>query len=302
MDKLIALSRLLFAFALIALAAAIYSFTQEAKQLRTELPALLAQVDTTAQRITPVIAEINNLQSIVPSILEQSAEYQRLIPEVLQRIDDINQQLPLIVSEVEQVRDAIPPIIEQSDAWHRSLPTVLKQVDQTNQTVRQTNQQISNVNQKVPEILAESAALRKDVPEIIVQAEGLVAQAEQAGREASKGAVSGVIGGILNSPFQLVDKITDVSSETFGLKQDKSYTDSDRDKHKAALTKLMKTPQKGQSTRWSNSRSGNSGEVIIQSVTNTNDATCYSVLSRLNIDSGPDKGTHNVITDKCIDN
>ena len=301
MDKLIALSRLLFALALIALAASIYSFTQEARQLRTELPALLAQVDTTAQRITPVIEEINNLQSIVPSILAQSAEYQRLVPEVLQRIDDINQQLPIVVGEVAQVRDAIPSILAQSEAWHGSLPSVLKQVDHTNQTVRQTNQQINKVNQQIPDILAESAALRKEVPEIIVQAEGLVAQAEQAGREASKGAVSGVIGGILNSPFQLVDKITDVSSDTFGLKQDKSYTDGDRDKHKAALTKLMKTPKKGHSTRWSNSRSGNSGEVIIQSVSQESDAICYSILSRLNIATGPDKGTHNVITDKCVE-
>ncbi|MFA0086955.1 hypothetical protein ACE1OE_09060 [Vibrio sp. E150_011] len=302
MEKITALSRILFAIALVALAASIYTFTQEARQLRTELPALLAQVDTTAQRITPVVEQINQLQAIVPSILAQSAEYQRLIPEVLTRVDDINQQLPIIIKEVEQVRGAIPPILAQSQSWNESLPSILKQVDKTNTTVRQTNQQIGKVNQQIPDILGESAALRKEVPVIITQAEELVSQAEQAGRDASKGAVSGVIGGILNSPFQLVDRITDVSSETLGLKQDQSYTDEDREKHKVALTQLMKAPKKGRTTTWSNSRSGNNGEVTIQSVTQNNNTSCYSVLSRLNIASGPDKGTHNVVTEKCLEN
>lgn len=302
MDKLIAASKFAFSLALVILAFSIYSFTQEAKQLRQELPSLLAQIDTTAQRITPVIEEIKHIQTIVPEILEQSKEYQRLVPEILQRVDDINQQIPLITEEVAQVRTAIPPILTETQTWHQSLPDILKEIDNTNKTVKQTNQRIADINNQIPLILAESAALRKEVPEIIAQADDLVDKAEQAGREASKGAVSGVIGGILSSPFQLVDKLTEASADAFGLKEDASYTQRDKELHKKAIEKLLKKPDSGQSESWSNPSSKNSGTVAIQSVTDSANSRCFSILSRLNIASGPDKGTHSVTTEKCIKN
>lgn len=58
MEKFVAASKFAFSIALIVMAASIYNFTQEARQLRLELPTLLAQVDSTAQKITPVIQEI----------------------------------------------------------------------------------------------------------------------------------------------------------------------------------------------------------------------------------------------------
>ncbi|WP_242456560.1 hypothetical protein [Vibrio mediterranei] len=300
MEKFMAASKFAFSIALIVMAASIYNFTQEARQLRLELPTLLAQVDSTAQKITPVIQEIKNIQEIVPQILAQSEEYQRLIPEVLKRIDDVNQQVPVIVNEVAQVREAIPPILGETQKWHQSVPDILAEVDKTNTTVRQTNQQIAATNKQIPLILSESAALRKEVPDILTQAEGLVQQAEQAGREASKGAVSGVIGGILSSPFQLVDKITEVSADTFGLKESDSYTKKDKELHKEAVEALVKNPISGKSKTWSNRSSGNSGVVSIQSMKDSSESRCFTILSRLTIASGPDKGTHSVTTDKCI--
>lgn len=297
MEKILAATRFVFAIAIMALAWSIYSFTMEAKQVRTELPSLLTQIDQTAQRITPVIEEVQKIQAIIPSILEQSAEYQKAIPEVLARVDDINRQIPTIIAEVENVRDAIPPILKQTQNWHRSLPSILKQIDETNQTIAQTNKQIAATSKQIPAILAESEAVRKAMPEIISQAEDLVQHAERAGREASKGAVTGVIGGILSSPFQLVDSLT---SQTFGVK-DESYSDKDKSLHKEAVKKLMRSPKSGKSVPWKNTTSGNSGTVKIQSAEQKGSTTCYSIVSQLTIAKGADKGTHSIVTERCVD-
>ncbi|GMQ48184.1 hypothetical protein [Vibrio sp. 10N] len=296
MEKVIVASRALLALAIFALAWSIYTFTLEAKQVRVELPSLLTQIDQTAQRITPVVEEVQKIQAIIPSILEQSAQYQQAIPEVLERVDDINRQIPAILTQVQSVTAAIPPILEQSEHWHSSLPNLLKQVEQTNQTIRATNKQIAATNQQVPAILAESEALRVAMPEIIDQAEALVQQAEQAGREASKGAVTGVIGGILSSPFQLVDSLT---SQTFGV-EDKSFSAKDQQLHKQAVERLMRDPNSKQAIPWNNSGSGNSGTVSIQSATPSGSTMCYNILSRLTITKGPDKGTHSIVTERCV--
>ena len=86
MEKIVAASRVLLAIAILALAWSIYTFTLEAKQVRVELPTLLTQIDQTAQRITPVVEEVQKIQAIIPSILEQSEKYQQAIPEVLARV------------------------------------------------------------------------------------------------------------------------------------------------------------------------------------------------------------------------
>jgi surface antigen/archaellum component FlaC len=296
MEKIVAASRVLLAIAILALAWSIYTFTLEAKQVRVELPTLLTQIDQTAQRITPVVEEVQKIQAIIPSILEQSEKYQQAIPEVLARVDDINRQIPVILNEVQSVTAAIPPILEQSNQWHSSLPSLLEQVEQTNKTIRATNQQIAATNKQVPAILAESEALRVAMPEVIRQAESLVEQAEQAGREASKGAVTGVIGGILSSPFQLVDSLT---SQTFGV-EDKSFSDKDQQLHKQAVESLLRNPSAGQTIPWKNTSSGNSGTVSIQSTTQNGSSTCYSILSRLTIAKGTDKGTHSIVTERCV--
>ncbi len=300
MTSLIKAIKLLSGLGLIALAIALTLFTLELKQLRTELPQLLAQVDQTAQRVAPVIDEINKIQQLIPPILEQSKGYQDLIPQVLSRVDDINDQIPTLLNEIEQVRTALPPLVHQSEEWRKTVPALLERVDSTNKTVRDSNQQIAQVSAQVPSILKESENLRTDVPIIISQAENLVLQAEQAGREASKGAVTGVISGIFTSPIQLIDRIGDATAETLGLSESKSFTKEDQQLHKNAITALLKRPKKDKVETWSNSRSGNTGTVTIQSISTENDSTCYSIRSQIEIAKGPDKGLHNVVTDKCI--
>ncbi|GDY24801.1 hypothetical protein [Agarivorans sp. Toyoura001] len=299
MEGLLRLVRILTSIGLFALAAAIVFFTLELRQFREQLPMLLEKVDATAQRVDPIVAEVAELKTFIPQIIEQSAGYQALIPEVLERIDVINQQLPIIIDEVTTISQAIEPILAESDAWRGELPAVLKRVDDTNTTVRGTNQQIAKVVPQVPLILAESEALRVEIPEMIASADELVGKAEEAGKEASRGLVSGFVGGILTSPFNLIGKIGENTTERLGFKNADSLTETDREQYAKAMKKLMKAPKQDAKEQWSNRRSGNSGLITIKSIDKQGQAICYQLLSDFIIAEGEDAGEHQLTTETC---
>ncbi|BEU04295.1 hypothetical protein OAG1_30950 [Agarivorans sp. OAG1] len=299
MEGFLRFVRILTALGLFALAAAIVFFTLELRQVRTQLPSMLEQVDSTAQRVDPIVAQIAELQTFIPQIIEQSEGYQELIPEVLSRVDDINAQLPLIIDEVAAISQAIEPVLEQTEAWREELPGILKRVDETNTTVRGTNKEIAKVVPQVPLILAESEALRIEIPEMIASADDLVSKAEDAGKEASKGLVTGFVGGILTSPFNLIGRIGDSTTERLGLKSTDSITDEDRDEYEKAMKKLMKQPKQGAKEQWSNRKSGNSGVITIKALAMQGGVPCYQFVSDFVIAEGEDKGEHQLTTEAC---
>ncbi|WP_221076353.1 hypothetical protein [Agarivorans aestuarii] len=299
MEGFLRMVRVLTALGLFALTAAILFFTLELRQVRLQLPSMLEQVDSTAQRVDPIVAQVAELQTFIPQIIEQSEGYQELIPEVLSRVDDINAQLPLIMDEVAAISQAIEPVLEQTEAWREELPAILKRVDETNTTVRGTNKEIAKVVPQVPLILAESEALRIEIPEMIASADDLVSKAEDAGKEASKGLVTGFVGGILSSPFNLIGKIGDNTTERLGLKSTDSITDEDRDEYEKAMKKLMKRPKQGAKEQWSNRKSGNSGVITIKTVAMQGEVQCYQFVSDFVIAKGEDKGEHQLITEAC---
>ncbi|MGY5450198.1 hypothetical protein ACVFI8_04555 [Agarivorans sp. MS3-6] len=299
MEGLLRVARILTSLGLFVLAAAIVFFTLELRHFREQLPAMLQQVDSTAQRVDPIMTEIAELKAFIPQIIEQSAGYQALIPEVLNRIDTINQQLPLIIDEVSKIGQSIDPIIEQSDQWRAELPAILKRVDDTNTSVRGTNQQIAKVVPQIPLVLAESEALRDEIPQMIASADELVGKAEEAGKEASRGLVTGFVGGILTSPFNLIDKIGENTTERLGLKDADSLTPQDREQYTKAMTKLMKKPKQGDTEAWSNHRSGNKGMITISAIVMQGQVPCYRFVSEFVIASGSDKGEHQLTTETC---
>ena len=306
MDTFVRFIKLLTALGLLALAAAIVFFASEIRQFRQQLPALLEQIDDTAQRVSPIINEVAELKQFVPQIIEQSKGYQQLIPEVLARVDMINQQVPIIINEVSTVTQSIEPILKQSDEWRAELPALLKLVDETNQTVRSTNktiagtnQQIANALPQIPLILAESEALRIEVPEIIAKAEALVGQAEQVGKDASKGMLTGFVGGILHSPFELIGKIGKDTTEILRLKDANSVSNKDRKLYGEAMARLMEKPKIGAKQSWSNGKSGNKGIITISEVAQQGKNKCYQFVSDFTIANGDDQGHHELTTEAC---
>lgn len=299
MDVFARVIKLLTAIGLLALAGAIVLFSLEVQQLRLQLPLLLKQVDETAQRVSPIIDEIAELKQFLPQIIKQSEGYQRLIPEVLLRVDTVNQQVPIILKEVSTITHSIAPILKQSDAWRSELPALLKLVRKTNKTIADTNQQIANTLPKIPLILAESKALRKEVPIILTKAEVLVGQVEQVGQEASKGVVTGFVGGILSTPFSVLGKIGESTTKMLGLQSSDSLSKQDKKSYNQAMTRLMVEPVKGANQSWSNHDTGNKGTITISDILQREQKKCYQFISHFSIAKGKDQGNHKLTTEAC---
>lgn len=292
-------TKLFSALGLLALAAAIVFFSLEIRQFRQQLPEILKQVDETTQRITPIIDEIAELKEFLPLMIKQSEVYQKLIPEVLVRVDMINQQMPTIINEISAITQSIEPILKDSEAWRLELPVLLAAVKETNITIENTNQKIANTLPNIPLILAESEALRNEVPIILTQAESLVGQVEQAGQEASKGVVTGIVGGILSTPFSLIGKIGESTTKMLGLENADSLSKSDRRSYNQAMARLMKKPSKGAHQSWRNDDTGNKGTITISNVVQQEQKNCYHFTSQFFIAKGDDEGSHKLTTEAC---
>ncbi|WP_220720609.1 hypothetical protein [Agarivorans litoreus] len=299
MEGLLRFVRALTALGLFTLAAAIVFFTLELRQLRIQLPSMLEQVDSTAQRVDPIVAQIVELQAFIPQIIEQSQGYQSLIPEVLSRVDAINTQLPLIIDEVAAISQAIKPVLLQSEAWRGELPAILKRVDDTNTTVRATNEEIAKVVPQVPLILAESEALRVEIPEMIASADELVSKAEEAGKEASRGLVTGFVGGVLSSPFNVIGSMSDSTTERLGFEPLASFSVEDREQYQQAMMKLMEQPKQGAKQQWHSRSSGNRGVITIKALAMQGELQCYQFVSDFVIIEGENKGEHQLMTEAC---
>jgi hypothetical protein len=273
--------KLFTALSILALAVAILFFTLEIRQFRQQLPVLLEQVDETTQRVSPIINEVAELRKVLPKIIEQSEGYQQLIPEVLRRVDMID------------------PVLKQSDKWRAEIPALLNLVKETNKTIENTNQQIANTLPQIPLILAESEALRSEVPVILTKVESIVEQAERAGQDASKGMVTGLVGGILSTPFSLIGKIGENTTKRLGLKNEDSISKQDRKSYNQAMERLMKTPIKGANQSWNNEKTGNTGTITITEIIKKEQKNCYQLASQFSIAKGDDKGKHKLTTEAC---
>lgn len=299
MDVFARVIKLLTAIGLVALAGAIVFFSLEVQQLRLQLPLLLKQVDETTQRVSPIIDEIAELKQFLPQIIKQSENYQLLIPEILLRVDTVNQQVPIIIKEVSAITHSIDPILKQSDAWRSDLPSLLKLVRETNRTIAETNQQIANTLPKIPLILAESEALRNEVPIILTKAEVLVGQVEQVGQEASKGVVTGFVGGILSTPFSVLGKIGESTTKMLGLQSADSLSKQDQQSYNQAMARLMVEPLKGANQSWRNNDTGNKGTITISDIIQKEQKNCYQFISHFSIAKGKDQGSHKLTTEAC---
>ena len=285
MDPFARFIKLLTALGMIILAASIVFFSIELSQFRQQLPILLKQIDETTQRVSPIIDEINDIKKFIPQIIQQSEGYQ--------------QQIPIILTQVSAINLSIKPILEQSQQWQSKLPKLLKAISETNKTIGNTNKIIAKALPQIPLILDESKALRAEIPEMLDKTESLMGQAEQAGKDASKGLVTGFVGGILSTPFTLLDNIGSNTIKKLHLKDGRSLSKEDRKYYDKAMARLMEKPKKGAKQTWSNSKSGNKGSIIIDKIVKQGESKCYKFANHFTIAKGDDQGVHELTIDTC---
>jgi surface antigen len=220
-DKLKFLASTFLSFSLFCLALSLAYVAYEIGKTRAEAPKLLAQVEQTTEKLTP------------------------------------------IVKEVAKIRQTIPPILDQVEASRKAIPAILSSIDNVSGAAEEIAKEVGEVRVLVPDILAELQKTREAIPGIIEQADQVVSKAQQVAKNTGKGAASGVVQGIVVSPFSIVGDVSKSVVSTLEIKDTKGLTDADFALIRANVLAVLESEEIGTTRKWENPEEKNRGTVTL---------------------------------------
>ncbi|MCU7806431.1 MAG: hypothetical protein KZQ73_00960 [Candidatus Thiodiazotropha sp. (ex Semelilucina semeliformis)] len=267
----------ILAVSIISLAFAIVFFTLELSQIRGDLPAILQQIESTSEKIEPVVVEMGEIRNLVPPILNEVAEARQQIPAILKEMAELRKEVPSVLEEIESIRLLVPELLTQADLVRKEVPSILKSIDDVSRSVTLSAKEVKAIRPLVPVIMSEIEAVRKEIeatrhiiPGTMDRLESIVEKADEAGQKASEGAVSGIFTGIIKAPFKTLSGIGRTASGKTPL--------SDEDILKATAAAISLTAQEVGSTKaWANPSTGHKGTFTLLKNTKENSSECQSL-------------------------
>ena len=251
---------ILFSFSLLALACSLTYFGYALIRVIEQIPKVLEQLDKTSMTVEPITAQIpdvletvNQVSATIPSVVEEAKAYRQLVPEILAEVKTLRETLPEVLSRV----DAIDTRVQEVNA---QLPSILDTADSAVLAVNQTNQTVKEVVPLVPDVLDEVEKTRAEIPGYITRVEQVVASAKDISEEAGKGAVKGVLKGIITTPFDFLAGAEKSIMNRF--KGDIKLTEEDAHFVTESIKVLLSDESINRKT-WSNEETGNHGRVDV---------------------------------------
>ena len=244
-DKASLVASYLFSLSLFALAGSVVYFTYEVVIISKQIPGILLRVDTTSEKLEPIINDVGNIIDLVPPILKEVEAIRKSIPPILKEVEQTRKMIPPILSEVEQTRKQIPAVLKESAAIRGELPAVLASADKASKAVAGVAKQVEATRPLIPEVLKEVETTRESIPGMMDRADGLIEKARVAGKEASQGAVTGIFSGIIMAPFSLV---ADAGRSITGMTEEeaKQLDEKDFELIEKASLQLLNNGTKGE--------------------------------------------------------
>jgi surface antigen len=223
-------------------------FTWEISAVSRQIPDILESINNTAEVVEPVVEEVGQVVELLPPVLREVEETRKLVPSILKEFEQTRQQVPAVLNEIEALRKELPEVLATTDRASAAVITVSKEVEATRPLI--------------PLVLKEVETTRESIPGMMKEADVLIDKARAAGKEASQGAVTGLLEGIITAPFVLVGDvgraITGVSKE-----EAKAFTNEDFDKVEKATLGLLANGSEGDLVVWQNPETGNHGTIEI---------------------------------------
>lgn len=283
------------ALGLILLAGAMAWLAYSIQGVTRELPAVMTRVDDINTRIDAIVETIPLITAELPPILEEVGKIRETVPPILAEVEHIRKAVPPILAEVEQIREAIPPILtrvdsiqEQITEVEKKLPLIAKTVDTAAGAVNNVATQVEATLPRVDKALEEAEAIRREIPGTLDRVEGIVADSQQIVGRASEDAVTGVMKGVITSPFRLLKNAG--NSITGSLFTTQKMTSGD-ETHFEEATKRLLHDLELKSVTWSNPKSGNKGKVTLQRAFKDSGTSCVALKFDLIPKSGKTEST-----------
>jgi surface antigen len=289
-----------------ALAAAILYFAFQLYQINQNVPAISQSIDRISQQVEPSLEEVQ-------FILEEIAEIRKLIPSLLERVDksvavlDATQrQIPQIINATEmalvvisQTQQQIPQILSTTENALTAINLTQQQIPQIVNTAENAIAALNLTRDElmpyIPLTLEEVRLMRKTIQdsldriEILIddandKALNVILLAEDAGKKASEGAVSGFFTGLVKLPFKLIGTMASPIVKSIDADVAKQLTEKDLELMATASKKAVEAKKIDRTWKWNNPESGNSGSLTIIRKYEIRSHVCVEVQVHISID------------------
>lgn len=268
-----------------AIAAAIIYFAYQLSQINNNVTIVTQSVDQISRHIEPALEEAR-------AIRLEITEARKLVPEILVEVAEVRKQIPVVVAEVAEVRKQIPPIIAQVESINKQIDPILQRVDKTVAVVDDIQRQIPQITTTAENAIVAINDTRKEVLPLVLQtleqikltremvdptldrvedlvedtyfkAKDAIASAEDAGQEASEGAIKGFFTGLIKLPFELIGTLASPIIKNIDTDVAKQLTEKDVELIAEAGSRAITSRSIIKERRWENPNSGNSGSITI---------------------------------------
>ncbi len=211
-----------------AIAAAIIYFAYQLAQINDNVAVVTQSVEQVSQYIEPTLEEvkairleITQLRNLVPDVLAEVAEVRKQIPIVVAEVAEVRQQIPPILAQVESIKKEIDPILQRVDKTvavvddtQRQIPQIINTADNAIAAINDTNKEIKLTRESIDPTLDRVDGLVEDA---YFKAQDAINAAEDAGKKASEGAVSGFFTGLIKLPFKFIGSFDNIVFENIHL-------------------------------------------------------------------------------------
>ncbi len=216
----------LLAISILAMAASLAYFTFELSQFIRQVPDILTNIESTSEKIEPVLKEVSQIRDLIPPILAEVSATRKQIPAILKEVKGIRESIPPILNEVDKTREQLPAVLDEVAAVREQLPAMLASADKASEAVVAVSAEMKAYQPIATDALLQLEGVRKEVPVTLDRVDGMIAQARVAARDASSGMITGALGGLISAPFRLAGSF---GSSVLGLSKDEAddYTEED---------------------------------------------------------------------------
>ena len=242
------------------LAVSIFYFSNTLLKVNKNIPDIVNQVTIINKNIDTITTKS------IPDIL-------KAIPEITTQIDNVQSKIPLIIAETQAIREStVPNIISEAESIEQQIPSILKRIDSINAqvpsittsisevtlTANQAMLRVDSINKQIPEILTTIKVTNDSISSYMLDAKILVNEAGEISKNAGKNVGSGILGGILSTPFNVTKSI---GSFVFGKKEDIKDEEA-KELESQALSFLNKNSDES-GTLWSSAKINASGKIKV---------------------------------------
>lgn len=260
----------LLALSLICFSGSIVYFTVNIRDISREVPDIVRSIESTAEKFDKSITDAGHALEFVHPITNEVAA--------------VRKQVPLIMKEVAEVRMQIPSILEEAKAVRQQIPSILGEVKGVRQQIPVIIEEVEKIRPLVPLVLDEVRKTREAIPTMLSETDKIITNAKQFGKTTTEGAVTGVITGIIKSPFEISGSL---GKAIFGDLRENAddLTEKDMELIKVAVYQTLHSGQLGITHKWANAQSGNDGTVMLKKFVEIDSRDCRILSFQITTDN-----------------